>query len=135
MDDELVLVCGSNHYLYNSSAILLNELTGIDFVVREQGSGTRELFDSLMAANDINWTIKWECNGSDALKNAAINGVGVAVISKLLVEKEVAAQELSIINVDGLDLKRKFSIVYHKNKYITDSMRALMDVCLCGDLL
>lgn len=65
MDDELVLVCGNNHYLYNSRSISLNESTGIDFVVRDLGSGTRELFDSVMAANDIDWTVKWECNGSD----------------------------------------------------------------------
>jgi DNA-binding transcriptional LysR family regulator len=82
-----------------------------------------------MVTNNINWRIKWECSGSDTLKSAALNGIGAAVISKRLVEKEVEAQELWVIKVDDLNLKRKFSIVYHKNKYITELMKIFFDLC------
>ncbi len=129
MDDELVLVCGLNHDLYNSAGIPLPELAHLDFIVREQGSGTRELFASAMVTHNINWRIKWECNGSDALKKAAVNGIGVAVISKKLVEKELRSQELRVIKVEDLDLKRKFSIAFHKNKYITEPMESFFDLC------
>ena len=129
MDDELVLICGKSHPLYKSSCIPLSELVKFDFVSREQGSGTRELFESLMVANNVNWNLKWECSGSDGIKGAAVNGIGIAVISKRLVETEVKTGELSILKVDGIDLKRKFSIVYHKNKYITETMKSFFDLC------
>ncbi|MHB1126693.1 MAG: LysR family transcriptional regulator [Bacillota bacterium] len=129
MDDEVVLVCGRSHPLYMQQNISLSEIGKLEFVVREQGSGTRKLFESVMAANDINWRYIWECNESDSIKSAAISGVGVAVISKRLVESEVKANDLCIIKVNGLEFKRKFSIIYHKNKYITESMKAFFDLC------
>lgn len=129
MDDELVLVCGRNHPLYNTETISLSDFTQHDFIVREQGSGTRELFESVMMANDIAWQVKWECNGFDGIKSAAINGIGIAVISKTLVEQELKAKDLYIIKVDGLEFKRKFSIIYHKNKYLTDAIKAFFNLC------
>jgi len=129
MDDELVLICGKSHPRYKLQSISRLELAKLDFIVREQGSGTRELFENVMAANDINWRPIWECNGSDGIKSAAMEGIGVAVISKRLVELEVKRNELSIIKVDGLNFKRKFSIIYHKNKYLTESMKAFFELC------
>lgn len=129
MNDELVLVCGKSHPLYKTGQISPYELEDLDFVVREPGSGTRELFESVMTANGINWKIVWECNGTDGIKNAVRSGIGVTVISKRLVESEVAEKELRIVKVRGLDFKRKFSIAYHKNKYIPESMKAFFNLC------
>ena len=129
MDDELVLVCGRSHPLYKAKSISPFDLSKLNFIVREQGSGTRELFESIMAANDIKWQLAWECNDSDGIKSAAINSIGVAVISQRLVENEVKAEELCIVKVDGLDFKRKFSVIYHKNKYLTNTMKASIDLC------
>lgn len=128
MDDELVLICGKSHELYNTKCILQGRVAKYNFVVREQGSGTRELFESAMVANNVNWQLRWECNGSDGLKSAAKNGIGIAVISKRLVEAEVKTGELSIIKIKEIDLKRKFSMVYHKNKYITETMKAFFEL-------
>ena len=129
MDDKLLLVCGKSHPLYHVNALQPAELANLQFIVREQGSGTRELFENMMATQEIKWQLAWECNGSDVLKNAAVNGIGVAVISQRLVERELAAGDLSVVHVEGIDLKRKFSVVYHKNKYLTAAMQAFIALC------
>ena len=129
MDDQLALVCGQTHPLYQTNTISPADLSNIAFIVREQGSGTRELFENMMAAHEIKWRLAWECNGSDVLKSAAISGIGVAVISRRLVEDELESGRLTIIKVNGINLKRKFSIIYHKNKYLTPAMKAFMDLC------
>jgi len=129
MDDDLLLVCGRKHKLYGIKSISPGELSGLRFIVREKGSGTRELFENMMAMNEIKWQPDWECNGSDVLKSAAVSGIGVAVISKLLVKKELETGELSGIKIDNIDLKRKFSVIYHKNKFLTNGMKAFMDLC------
>ncbi len=129
MNDKLVLVCGRNHALYKVDSISQLELNNLHFIVREQGSGTRELFENMMATREIKWQLAWECNGSDVLKSAAINGIGVAVISQKLVENELETGDLFSIKIDGIDLKRKFSVIYHKNKYLTGSMKAFINLC------
>jgi len=128
MDDELVLVCGKAHPLYGEGNIILQEAVKYDFVVREQGSGTRELFESAMISHSASWNMIWECNGSDSIKSASVSGIGIAVISKRLVEQELNSGDLCIITIPGLDLRRKFSIIYHKNKYITGTMKAFMEL-------
>lgn len=130
MDDGLVLVCGKNHPLYQGKSISSEELGDLRFIVREQGSGTRELFENMMAVHEIKWQLSWECNGSDVLKSAAVKGVGVAVISRRLVENELKTGDLFSIKMKGIDLKRKFSVIYHKNKYLTPSIQAFIDLCL-----
>jgi len=128
MDDELALVCGRTHPLYGSGRISLNELLRYDFVLREQGSGTRELFESAMISKGETWNINWECSDSEGIKSAAEGGIGIGVISGLLVEKEVMMGDLNVLIIPGLDLKRKFSIIYHKNKYITDTMKEFFSI-------
>ncbi|MGE5630182.1 MAG: LysR family transcriptional regulator [Caulobacteraceae bacterium] len=129
MEDELVLVCGKNHPLYNKRGISEFDIPKLKFIMREAGSGTRELFESVMASRDIPWQLAWECSISDGIKNAAINGIGVGVISKRLVEKEIESGQLSIIKIDGIDLKRKFGVIYHKNKYLTEIAKAFIEMC------
>lgn len=129
MDDELLLVCGRSHPLYKIKSISIADLSNLQLIVREKGSGTRELFENMMALHEINWQPAWECNGSDVLKSAAINGLGVAVISQRLVENEMKTGELYSINIDSIKLKRKFSVIHHKNKYITNTMKAFIDLC------
>jgi DNA-binding transcriptional LysR family regulator len=129
MEDELALVCGRNHPLYKAKNIAPFELSKLNFIVREQGSGTRELFESIMATHDIKWQLMWECTGSDSIKNAAINGIGIAVISQRLVENELKAADLWAIKVNNLDFKRKFSVIYHKNKYLTAATKTFFDLC------
>ncbi len=129
MDDELMFVCGKNHPLYNSSISSLEELGKYDFVVRERGSGTRELFESVMTANNADWILHWECNGSDSIISAAVNGIGIAIISKRLVKRELQSGNLKEIQVPAVDLRRKFNIIHHKNKYITENMKLFFDLC------
>jgi DNA-binding transcriptional LysR family regulator len=129
MDDELVLVTGKQHPLAQCRSIPLCELENLDFIVREQGSGTRELFESALAAKEIKWRLKWECNNPDGIKSAIINGIGVTFISKRLIEEDWKRERLHIIKVNDLDLKRKFSVLYHKNKYLTETMKTFFDLC------
>ncbi|MPN40817.1 hypothetical protein SDC9_188357 [bioreactor metagenome] len=82
-----------------------------------------------MSANEIKWRPTWECSGSDIIKSAALNGIGVAVISRRLVQHELDEGLLHAFQIEGIELKRKFSIAYHKNKYITESMKTFMSLC------
>ena len=129
MDDQLILVCGQNHFLYNAKTVSPSSLKDLAFIVREPGSGTRELFENMMAAQALTWHPAWECNGSDILKNAAIKGLGIGVISQRLVENELKDGTLTRLTVTGINLKRKFSVIYHKNKYLSDLMKAFIKLC------
>ena len=127
MDDELVLICGPQHRWRNKPFITISELENTDFVIREKGSGTRELFESVMAVHGIQWRESWICNNAETIKNAVQAGIGVSVISKMVVEDEVENGNLSIVKIKDVRFTRKFNIAFHKNKYITEVITSLID--------
>lgn len=123
MDDELVLICSPQHRWAKVTNILPANLEGEEFIVREEGSGTRELFASVMSSNGIKWYPIGVYNNAETIKNAVANGLGISVISRMAINKELANGELASIKIEGLFFKRKFSVIYHKNKFLTDMMK------------
>ncbi|MEA4961016.1 LysR family transcriptional regulator [Lutispora sp.] len=128
MNDELVLICNPEHDWAKTGYIEPSQIDGAGFIVREEGSGTRELFDSLMRANGVKWYPTWICNNSETIKNAVEAGMGISIISKMSVEREAADGKLVIVDIKGIGFKRMFNFVYHKNKYISDTMISFIDI-------
>ena len=128
VNDFLVLICSTNHAFTKRKIVKLEELQYESFAMREQGSGTRELFERYMSEKGIPIRIAFEANSSDTIKKAVIDNQCIAVISIRLVEEEVKSGKVHVIqNIDsGWD--RFFSVVYHKNKVITDEMKSLIEV-------
>ncbi|NLB52396.1 MAG: LysR family transcriptional regulator [Syntrophomonadaceae bacterium] len=130
MDDELVLICGNQHWFSGLSVINQHELEKEKFIIREHGSGTRKTFEDVMKAQQLSWQVTWTCNNADTIKAAVIAGLGVSVISRRAVEKEAESGELIIKPVEGVRFFRTFKIAYHKNKYFTAQMKNFIDLCI-----
>lgn len=126
MADELLLICSSNHRFANCQIVEPKELEQEDFIIREKGSGTRKTFEDRMADNNLTWRAVWTCNNADTIKNAVAAGLGISIISKRAVVNEVKSGLLCEKHVHGIEFKRKFKVIYHKNKYITESMKQFM---------
>src|SRR5665647_211455 len=60
MDDELVAICGPNHAFCSGGLITLDQFLAEPFLLRENGSGTRELFDHILAAHNLFILPMWE---------------------------------------------------------------------------
>lgn len=130
MEDDLVLVTALNHPLAANRKVQLLDLENMDFIIREEGSGTRELFEVVMASRGLNWQIAGVYNNAETIKNAVAADLGISVMSRLAVQKESNRQELKIVEIEGLCFQRQFIIVHHKNKYIVPAMDSFMQECL-----
>jgi len=128
VDDFLVLVCSTDHPFAKKKVVKIEDLENQKFAMREQGSGTRELFERYMLDKGIPIKIAFEGNSSSSIKKTVIENNLLAVISVRLVEEEIKAGKIyPIINTKS-EWNRYFSIVYHKNKVITAEMDTLIDV-------
>ena len=131
-DDELVLVVGPEHELFNHPGIKLKELTKHALISRESGSVERNQFEQFLLAHDIKMKNKWSCSNTETIKKAVLNGEGIAILSRMVIEKEIAAGEVRVLNVENTRMKRKIKLIYHKNKYISQSMKQFIDICTDG---
>lgn len=129
IDDNMLLICPRDHKFYGRTSVSAEELSGQSMILREEGSGTRALFENQMAKTGVKMNVTWHCSNSEAIKNAVEAGFGLSVISWRLVEKELASGVLWGCGIDELDLSRSFSMVYHKNKFISGEIASFMNAC------
>lgn len=128
-EDKLVLVSGKSHRLAGRKNLKLSDLEGENFISREHGSTDRNQLERLLDENKIALNRCWHCSNTEAIKNAVMHGRGITAISSMLVEKECAADELVMLDVEGLPVNRTINLIYHKNKYISPSIGIMLDVC------
>jgi DNA-binding transcriptional LysR family regulator len=72
--------------------------------------------------------IPMELTSNRAIKRAVEHGIGIALISQKVAEEEIEAKRLRAIPLADPSFKRKFYLVLHKEKYISESLQRLMDM-------
>lgn len=129
MDDRLVLFCGRVHPLYGQKQVHLRELEDYDFILREKGSGGRELFDSTLLVHNIQIDPVWESVSTQAIIRAVIRGFGLSVLPYLMIKPYLEKEEVSEISIREVSLDRDYYIIYHRNKFLTRSARDFISLC------
>ena len=129
--DELIFIASPDNLLAQKKLIDSNALKNMPFFVREAGSGTRNLFQEVMAEADIQYKIAGVYNNAESLKKAVEAGIGFSVISSLAVKNELKHKKLITFTAQNISFKRTFRIAHHKNKYITPQLQKIIDACCC----
>lgn len=129
MQDALYAVVSSNHPLAERSEVTLAELSEYPFLMREHGSAGREILDACFSAQQLTVHPSLESSSTQAIVSAAAEGLGVAVLPRLLVERDVRDGLVKTLPLSP-QLKRNLNIIYHKSKYLTPNMCAFRDLCM-----
>ncbi|RDY27253.1 LysR family transcriptional regulator, partial [Romboutsia weinsteinii] len=129
-DDELVIVVGRSHPFWNEEKIYLAQIENQVLISREQGSADRNQFEQFLSDHNININKKWYCTNTEAIKNIVSSGKGIAILSKLLIEKEIQENTLKALPIEDIKIVRKNKLIYHKNKHISSQMEKFIDICL-----
>jgi DNA-binding transcriptional LysR family regulator len=127
-EDDLVIICGAGHPFWDEATIDLSQLAGKSFIIREQGSGTRDIFERVMSGVNTAWKITGIYNNTEAIKQAVRENLGLAVVSKISVKEEVERGLIRVVEVNGLNLKRNFNLVYHRQKFFTAAMQSFIRI-------
>lgn len=130
VEDSLVLACSSQHPFAEKISFTASDLNGQDFVMREKGSGTRELFEKYLRSNHVEIHCRMEAPFPEAMKHAVLCNNCMAVISVRLIEEEIKKGTIRIFRHSDHAWDRTFNLVYHKNKYISESILQLKALLL-----
>jgi len=96
----------------------IDELFDRQWILREKGSGTREIF--LDAIGEVSKDIKILMEFSEFAEAKTIllkNPQTITCLSKYVIEKELAREELFEVKLKNITIERNFYLIYHKNKY------------------
>ena len=126
IQDYLVPVCCREHPFARRDSVSLEELAGQPLILREQGSGTRALFENYMAQRGYSLDIRWECTNAGTIKTAVLDNQGISVLSVRLVEEEIRSGKICVIPVRDGVWSRSFSLVRHRHKFLSEEMRGFI---------
>ena len=115
-EDELVLVCSPAHPWAKKGKVYPSAIEQEPMIVREKGSGTREVFETVMREKHLNYKIKQVLTYTEAIKKSVEANLGVAIISKIAVQDEIQEGKLVKVDVEGIQFKRQLNLIYHQDK-------------------
>lgn len=127
--DELVVFCAPQHPLAQQGQASLNELAHEHWIVREQGSGTRLVFEQAFLRHQRAPHIRLELEHTEGIKRAVESGLGIGCISRLALRDAFRRGSLVALETPELNLTRQFTFIWHKHKYQSDAMLEFVRLC------
>ncbi len=127
--DRIVAVVAPDHPLARQPRPGLRSLAAAPAILREAGSGTREIVDEAFARKGLALRRSLEIGNSEALKRAAMAGGGVGWISELCVEDELRSGRLVALPTPQLALARPLYWLRLNDRSPSRSAAAFLDFC------
>ncbi|MCK8142638.1 LysR substrate-binding domain-containing protein [Flavobacterium sp. I-SCBP12n] len=119
LKDELVLVCKSSHSLVKKNELIQEDLKKMNFLIREQGSGTLEVIEYALKTIELKFSdlnVEMQLGSTESIKSYLLNSDCVAFLSIHAIEKELKNNELTILDVKNLTIERYFYIITLQGK-------------------
>ena len=120
-----IIIASPDHKFSGKQHIPLSALKDQTFLLREAGSGTRSVIDTLFGKNEFSPSTGVEFGSNETIKQAVMAGMGIALISAHTVAAALEAKRLISLKVEGLPINKKWFVVKHKNKRLLPSSQAL----------
>lgn len=120
--EKFVPVCSPlSEFAYKE--VGFQEITKSRLILRERGSGTREIFENILQKN--NYSLRAfekviEIGNMAAIKKMVSDGLGITFLFEVAAKSEIKNEILSIINIPGFSEQREFNFVLLKNSFFRE---------------
>lgn len=127
LDDEIILLVPNQHPLATLPIVTTELLQDQVWILRESGSGTRAFSDKLFQEWGINVRKSYIFGSGQAIKQAVTAGLGIALVSRWIVRKELNAKELKTIRIKGKRLSRSFYVIVSKSHETSEALEVFKE--------
>jgi DNA-binding transcriptional LysR family regulator len=127
--DRLVAITPPGHALAKQGKIPVKAIADYPFISREEGSGTREVIMDYLKESGVDparLDIIMELGSLEALKGAVEAGIGISIVSRATLAKEIKLGSVEVLELDP-PLERPFSFVHQKHKFRQRAMDELLE--------
>jgi DNA-binding transcriptional LysR family regulator len=112
----LVIIAAPDHPMAAKRRIQYRQLAGENFIIREQGSGTRASMERVFRDRGATFHASMEVSSNETIKQAVMAGLGVSFISMHTLGLELKARKLVTLDVVGLPLVRDWYVIHLREK-------------------
>ncbi|WP_346936396.1 LysR family transcriptional regulator [Clostridium sp.] len=130
-DDELVFASSKNHEIAKKKKITIEEILSEKLILREKGSGTRQIFEDYMAQQGFepkNITPYMEIGDITAILSLVESGLGATVVSKEALNSTLMSKKFKALSIKNMKMKREFNFIYLKSSNM-DFIKNFIEFC------
>jgi DNA-binding transcriptional LysR family regulator len=134
--DELVIVCAPHHALAKAArkrALALTDLADARWLMREPGSGTREVVEQALAPHLKQLRSQMQLGSAEAIKRAAAEGLGITCLSRHVVRDMLARRQLVHLATPLPRLARQLSLIHRRDRQPSAGLGSFIAHCLAAE--
>jgi DNA-binding transcriptional LysR family regulator len=120
--DKMVLIVPPGHALSRRKNVSVRQLSRHPLILREVGSGLRHCFEKSLDKAGLSLEdlrVALELGSNEAIKEAVLRGVGIAILSTYAVQKELKAGQLHVLPVSDLHCDRDMYVVHDRRRVLS----------------
>ncbi|TJZ76316.1 DNA-binding transcriptional regulator YeiE [Chitiniphilus eburneus] len=127
-DDELVIFAAPDHPIVTQPATL-ETLSKAPWILRETGSGTREVLEHALLSKLPQFNLVMELGNSEAIKHAVRYGLGISCLSRKVIEEPLQDGRLVQIPLAEPGLVRPLYLIHHRQKHVSKALERFLSYC------
>ncbi|MDF7759922.1 DNA-binding transcriptional regulator YeiE [Kosakonia cowanii] len=128
LEDELVVFAPPSSPLLQGE-VTLDALAAAPWILRERGSGTREIVDYLLLSHLPHFQLGMELGNSEAIKHAVRHGLGISCLSRRVIAEQLETGTLVEIPLPLPRLVRTLWRIHHRQKHLSSSLTRFIRYC------
>ncbi|WP_019153533.1 LysR family transcriptional regulator [Robertmurraya massiliosenegalensis] len=125
--DEMLVITSLKHPFAYKNEVYLEDLNSEKWILREDGSGTRQTIDRLFSSKNFSPNEIMSFGSSQIIKESVEAGLGISIMSKYAIQKEVTLGTLHPLRIKDNPIVRDFSYVIHQSKFHTRIMDTFLE--------
>ncbi|HWR42200.1 LysR family transcriptional regulator [Sporomusa sp.] len=126
--EPMAFIAAPEHSLAQQTAIEVSHFETEDFIVTQAGCAYRAFMEELLESSDIKPRSFMKVKNIEAIKQFVISGLGLAILPRIYVEKEIANNSLVELPWHGPDFGMYTQIIYHRDKWLSPTLLGFLQL-------
>jgi DNA-binding transcriptional LysR family regulator len=131
-EDDLELFASPDHELATKAILSKADLLAASWILRENGSGTRQTFNRVLHDLLPQLNVVLEVQQPEAIIQAVRAGMGISCLSRLSLQEHLLRNELVCLKCKGRTFRRHLYLIMHRQKYRSTAMQHWLTLCLAA---
>ena len=128
LPNPFVVLARSDHPLASAKAIPLSRFAQEPLLIREPGSSTRAMTKRVFAQRGLEPRVRMELGSNEAIKEAILAGMGVAILARYSIGLRFNTDELTELDVEGFPIELSWHVAYPAGKHLSPLAQAFVDM-------
>ena len=116
--EDFIFIASPKNHLAKKSNLSIEDLFGENLILREQGSGSRDIFELWLYEQNYshkNFNSLLQVGNINLIKDLVKNNFGISIIYKVAVMDELEKKELIMLDINSMKLPHEFNFIYLKD--------------------